>query len=115
MHISAGLGWANWGAEQKSYRKTDRIQFTPNQSGLYYQMNQDGTFGTIHLDEYWVEIPENAVLYNFKSALSWEAGLIFNYNRFTLNMNTSFMFEGADKSYIDTFNQMITIGLGYSW
>jgi hypothetical protein len=114
MHVSAGLGWANWGAEQKRYRKTDRIQFIPNEPGLYYQLI-NGDYQTVHLDEYWVEIPENAVLYNFKSAFSWEAGLIFNYNRFTLNMNTSFMLEGADKSYIDTFNQMITIGLGYSW
>ncbi len=115
IHVSAGLGWANWGAEQKSYRNTERIQFKPNEPGVYYKKNLDGTYETIHLDEYWIQIPETAVSYNFKSAFSWEAGLIFNYNRFTLNMNTSFMFEGTDKSNIGTFNQMITLGLGYSW
>lgn len=114
MHLTAGLGWANWGAEQKRYRNTNRILVEPNEPKLYFILN-NGEFETTSLSEYWVDVEDGAYFYNFKSALAWEAGLMFNYNRFTLNMNTSFMFEGNDKANIDTYNQMISIGLGYSW
>ncbi len=116
IHLTAGLGLANWGAEQERYRESGRKLVIPDEPRLFHVLNSSGNgYETIELTEYWVAIPDNSYFYNFKNALAWEAGLIFNYNRFTLNLNTSVMLEGKDKEYIDTYNQMITIGLGYSW